>query len=193
MRHNRLAASLSLTAVAVSLCTCTLGAALAQDASRSPTLYAQAGLAEHGTNTLTVGGTLPWNGWRDSLWGGELRGHWDVTVSRWSFHAAPGRSGRLLLLGGTPTLRLHPDGGRSAWFWEAGIGVTLANRRYVTRHKEFSSRFNFASHAGVGIHLGARRQHELLLQVQHVSNAGIKRPNPGENFIQLRYAHAVSW
>jgi len=28
--------------------------------------------------------------------------------------------------------------------------------------------------------------------VQHISNARIKRPNPGENFIQLRYAHALS-
>jgi len=193
MRNNRFAASLSLTAFAASLCVCTLDAALAQTGSRSPTLYVQAGWGEHSTDVLTVGGTLPWNTWRYDLWGGELRGHWDVYASRWSFHAAPGRSGRLVLLGVTPTLRLHPDGGSSAWFWEAGIGVTLANRRYVARDKEFGSRFNFASHAGVGIHLGTHRQHELLLRLQHVSNAGIKRPNPGGNFIQLRYAHTVSW
>ena len=28
-------------------------------------------------------------------------------------------------------------------------------------------------------------RHELALRVQHFSNAGIKRPNPGENFLQF--------
>jgi len=185
-------AFLSRASSALLLCACTLGTALAQEASRSPTLYVQAGLAEHSTDSLTVGGTLPWNGWRYSLWGNELRGHWDIYASRWSFHAALGRGSSLMLLGVTPTLRLHPGGGRSAWFWEAGVGVAMSNRRYVTQHKEFSTRFNFASHAGVGVYLGARRQHELMLQVQHISNARIKRPNPGENVIQLRYAYALS-
>ena len=31
-------------------------------------------------------------------------------------------------------------------------------------------------------------RHELALRLQHFSNAGIKHPNPGENFVQLRYA-----
>jgi len=185
-------AFLSRTSSALLLCASTLGAALAQDASRSPTLYVQADLADHSTDSLTLGGTLPWNGWEYSLWGSAVRGHWDISVSRWSFHAAPDRSSSLMLLGVTPTLRLHPGGGRSAWFWEAGVGVTVSNRRYVTRHKEFSTRVNFASHAGVGVYLGARHQHELMLRVQHISNARIKRPNPGENFIQLRYAYALS-
>jgi hypothetical protein len=28
------------------------------------------------------------------------------------------------------------------------------------------------------------------LRLSHVSNAGIKEPNPGENFLQLRYARS---
>ncbi len=35
--------------------------------------------------------------------------------------------------------------------------------------------------------LDAERRHALVLRIQHVSNAGIKRPTPGENFLQLRY------
>ena len=80
------------------------------------------------------------------------------------------------------------DQGRSAFFVEAGIGATLADKRYQTPEREFSTRFNFASHLGAGLRLGARRQHEVMLRVQHVSNAGIKHPNPGNNFVQLRYA-----
>ena len=32
--------------------------------------------------------------------------------------------------------------------------------------------------------------HELALRVQHYSNAGIRHPNPGENFVQLRGSFA---
>ena len=158
------------------------------DLSHAPSIYLQASRAEHGTDALTAGATLPWRQWRGQLWGGELRGHWDIYLSRWSFDGMGGHN-HSLVLGVTPTLRLRPHGGRSAWFWEAGIGATLASHRYRPVGQEaFSTRFNFASHLGLGVNLGAQRQHELLLRLQHVSNAGIKKPNPGLNFVQLRYA-----
>lgn len=158
------------------------------DLSHAPSIYLQGAIAEHDTEALTLGLTLPWREWRMPLWGGELRGHWDLYLSRWFFKGAA-RHGGTLVLGVTPTLRLRPDGGSSAWFWEAGIGVTLADQRYhPAGQEEFSTRFNFASHLGIGINFGARRQHELLLRLQHVSNAGIKKPNPGLEFLQLRYA-----
>jgi lipid A 3-O-deacylase len=40
----------------------------------------------------------------------------------------------------------------------------------------------------VGRSFGADRRHELSLRVSHFSNCGIETPNPGENFLQLRYA-----
>lgn len=152
-------------------------------------IYLQAGHAEHDTETLTVGLTLPWRGWSMALWGGELRGHWDLYLSRWSFTGAANHDSSLVL-GVTPTLRLRPRTGRAAWFWEGGIGATLASHRYRPLGEEpFSTRFNFASHVGLGINLGAQRQHEWLLRFQHVSNARIKQPNPGLNALQLRYTH----
>ncbi|WP_313083548.1 acyloxyacyl hydrolase [Pulveribacter sp.] len=157
-------------------------------AADTPSVYVQAGRARGDTDALTLGVTLPWRSFQRELWGGQLRGYWDVYLSRWSYDAAPGRGGHSTLLGITPTLRLTPDHGRSALFWEAGIGATYADKRYVTPDREFSTRFNFASHLGVGLQFGERRQHELALRVQHVSNAGIKKPNPGNNFVQLRYA-----
>ena len=56
--------------------------------------------------------------------------------------------------------------------------------------REMSTRYNFASHMGVGLWLDNARRHALLLRVEHVSNARIKRPNPGENFLQVRYERA---
>lgn len=159
----------------------------AQTLAHAPSLYLQGGWARQGTDAFTVGATLPWGSWSKPLWGGELCGHWDLYLSRWSFDGVAGYNSSLVL-GVTPTLRLRPDQGRSAWFFEAGIGATLANHRYRVVQRSFSTQFNFAPHLGLGINLGARRQHELLLGVQHVSNAGIKEPNPGLNFVFLRYA-----
>ncbi|AVS69022.1 acyloxyacyl hydrolase [Paracidovorax avenae] len=157
--------------------------------TEGPSVYVQGGWAEHQTDSATVGVTLPWTSWRSELWGSEVRGYWDIYASRWSYDSVDGGSGHATLAGITPTFRLRPDNGRSPWFLEGGVGITYMDKRYHTPHKEFSTRYNFASHLGLGYSLGAQRQHEIAIRVQHLSNAGIKRPNPGENFVQLRYAY----
>lgn len=153
----------------------------------SPSLYLQGGVAREDSQAVTIGATLPWNGWQKAWGGGELRGHWDVYASQWRADGAVGRV-HSTVLGVSPTLRLRHDGGRSAWFTEGGLGINYASPRYVTLHKAFSTRFNFASHLAIGFNHGAQRQHEWQLRIQHTSNGGIKKPNPGQNFLQLRYA-----
>ncbi|MBB6557791.1 hypothetical protein HNP48_000455 [Acidovorax soli] len=165
------------------------GAAQAQSAQASPSLYIQGSQARQGTDALAIGATLPWKGWQRPLWGGQLTGYWDLYASRWSYDGLSGQREHLSLVGLTPTLRLRMDEGRSAWFWEGGIGLTVADKRYEIPNRTFSTRANFASHLGLGVGLGEQRQHDLVLRVQHVSNAGIKKPNPGENFVQLRYGY----
>lgn len=164
-------------------------AAQAQSAQASPSLYVQGSQARRDTDAVTLGATLPWKGWQRSLWGGQLTGYWDLYASRWSYDGLSGQREHLSLVGLTPTLRLRMDEGRSAWFWEGGIGLTVADKRYEIPNRTFSTRANFASHLGLGVSLGEQRQHDLVLRVQHVSNAGIKKPNPGENFVQLRYGY----
>lgn len=164
-------------------------AAQAQSAQASPSLYVQGSQARRDTDALTIGATLPWKGWQRPLWGGQLTGYWDLYASRWSYDGLSGQREHLSLVGLTPTLRLRMDEGRSAWFWEGGIGLTVADKRYEIPNRTFSTRANFASHLGLGVSLGEQRQHDLVLRVQHVSNAGIKKPNPGENFVQLRYGY----
>ncbi|QEA12886.1 acyloxyacyl hydrolase [Comamonas flocculans] len=163
--------------------------AMAQPAAARNMLYLQGSASAGGTHILTLGTTLPWHtsGWQ--LGSGALSGHWDAYASYWNYRGVQ-RSG-LWLLGLTPVLRWTPDGGRSAWFVQAGIGVTLMDHLYEKPGKSFSTAFNFASHLGVGLRLGEHRQQELMLSVQHISNARIKRPNPGINLVQLRYA--VHW
>ena len=155
-------------------------------AAESSSLYVQAGQFA-GTRSLTVGATLPWRGWRYVLGRGEVTGYWDGYVSQWSYDGQPWRS-HIQLIGITPTLRWAPGGAASPWFVEGGVGATLADHLLRRADKQFSTTFNFASHIGVGMRWGERKRHEFLLRVQHVSNGRIKHPNPGQNFLQLRYA-----
>ena len=71
---------------------------------------------------------------------------------------------------------------------EAGVGVVLLDRLYISQEKKVSTRLNFGTHLGAGRYFGAWRPYELALRVQHVSNTRIKKPDPGANFVQLRYA-----
>jgi hypothetical protein len=154
----------------------------------SPAMYLQYGAAEHDADSWTLGATLPWRDWRRGLWGGVLTGYWDLWAGRWSAPLEGSRRGTWVI-GVNPTLRWRGQGGQSRWFTEAGVGLSWAlNRRYVTDEKEFPTRYNFATHIGMGYLFGSQGQHEIALRLEHHSNAGIKKPNPGENFLQLRYA-----
>jgi lipid A 3-O-deacylase len=71
---------------------------------------------------------------------------------------------------------------------DAALGITYLSEDYVTPNKTFGSRWNFTQRLGVGRSFGEQGRHELALSLHHFSNAGIKKPNPGENFLSVRYA-----
>jgi lipid A 3-O-deacylase len=86
-------------------------------------------------------------------------------------------------VGITPVLRLQ-SASQIGLYAEAGIGAHLLSDLYNNDGRQFSTRFQFGDHLGLGYvaqnHLG------ICLQLQHFSNAGIKRPNPGELFIVFK-------
>jgi hypothetical protein len=156
-------------------------------------LAPQSAFAQYGsagdTEAATIGVTWDWNR-RWSLGSGELSGYWEAALGRWRGPAV-GDSGSAYTtqIGITPVFRWRPDGGSSPWFFEAGIGANALTPIYRTERKSFSTTFNFGDHLAVGRSFGAQREHELALRVQHFSNGGIKEPNPGETFGQLRYVY----
>jgi len=165
-------------------------AALSSGASaeglRPDWVYVQGGLAEHGTVSATVGVAWPWS-WRTELSGAELTGQTEFYASHWS--AEDFGSGRqsLTQLGLVPVLRIRFGQGRSDWFLEGGIGVSWLDKTYHTPDKRFSTAGNFHDMFGVGRSFGPGRSRELSLRLVHYSNAGVKKPNPGADFLQLRY------
>ncbi len=153
----------------------------------SHTVFLQGGLADD-TDMLVVGITWDWPWHRDYALG-RLSGYWEMSFGRWDTnHPALDGSTWVTQFGVTPVLRLQPESWGGRWFIEAGIGANLLLPVYRSSDKRFSTTFNFGDHLAVGRRFGQRAEHEIALRLQHFSNAGIKRPNPGEDFIQLRYS-----
>ena len=66
---------------------------------------------------------------------------------------------------------------------EAGIGVYLLSHTINNDTTHMSTSLEFGSHAGAGLRLGTRGETRLGIAFQHLSNAGIKQPNGGVNFL----------
>jgi lipid A 3-O-deacylase len=165
------------------------GAASAQAADWRPQgAFVEAGVAPHATYKVTAGLVWPWS-WRGSWHTAQLTGTTEAYLSEWSAQDF-GQRRTFTQVGLLPLVRLRFRGGASPWFVEGGIGVSLMSPLYRTSTRTFSTSFNFVDTLGIGRSLDAQHRHELSLRLQHFSNADIKRPNPGENFLQLRYAVA---
>lgn len=157
------------------------------DALAPSSAFVQAGAASD-AQMLIAGVTWDWS-WHKDLAIGRLSGYWEASFGRWnSDHGPEGGSAWVTQLGLTPVLRLYPGSWGGRWFLEGGIGVNVLLPIYRSRSKRFSTAFNFGDHLAVGRRFGEGARHELALRLQHFSNAGIKQPNPGEDFVQLRYS-----
>ena len=60
---------------------------------------------------------------------------------------------------------------------------------FQSRSRSFSTEFNFQNHLAVGYVLGERGEHDFALRIEHFSNAGIRKPNPGMDFGSFRYTY----
>jgi lipid A 3-O-deacylase len=169
-----------------------LGAGTAQaDPSATTGIYGQysrSGSASK-TNGYTIGVTKPID-WQRPLWGTQATAYWDLYGTLLDSDGLRGTDYHTWLIGFKPVFRLRFDEGRSSWFTDAGVGVSYTDVLYRSNAKEFSTRFNFGTHLAVGYSFGAQREQEISLRFEHYSNARIKKPNPGENYVQVRYAHS---
>lgn len=163
------------------------GANLAQErsaATAGPSLFVDGGPTAHDGHVVGLGLRWP-SGWQAQRWGAQWSLATDLSLRRWSASLAQGRD-TTLQLALAPVLRWRPDAGRSAWFVEGGIGLSLHDSRYERDGQRMSTRWNFQDMLGVGRSLGERQ--ELSLWLVHVSNAGLRKPNPGEEMLLLRWS-----
>lgn len=120
----------------------------------------------------------------------HVAGHWDVAVARW-FNDEPLRpSSGLWDLSVTPVLRLQQTV-RSAFspYLEIGVGAHLLSETSVSPDRRFSTALQFGSHIGVGVRFGPHHEYDLGYRFRHLSNAGIKQPNDGIEFHEVRLGY----
>lgn len=176
--HSRQALMLAATVFA---------SATAQAAGLAPSAgFVEAAAADHRTYATTVGLIWPWS-WKSDWLGGELTGSTEAFVSNWTTRAEARREG-YTQIGVVPLVRYRFSQGRSPWFLEGGIGLSLLDSRFVIASRQMSTALNFYDVLAAGRSFGIDNRHEVSLRLSHISNAGIKKPNPGQEFLQMRYA-----
>lgn len=120
--------------------------------------------------------------------GRHLSGYWDANLAYWRLNAyrnVRGQKKDMAVIGFTPVFRYQNDS-KLGWYAEAGIGVSLFSDLYKNEDKELATAFQFADHVGVGY---TTARWDLGLRFQHYSNASIKRPNAGANWLIAKAAY----
>jgi lipid A 3-O-deacylase len=128
--------------------------------------FVEAGYGDDSTSLLRAGITYRWRG--------SLAGYWEIGAGAWD-----NAEETTVDIGVTPVFRLQ----RSRFYLEAGIGVHLVHAHVST---EGNLALQFGSHAGVGVHSG---KYDFGVRLQHLSNGGLSRPNPGNNFMLVRFQY----
>ena len=112
----------------------------------------------------------------------HVGGYWDAQIGQWN------GASNITDFGLTPTFRLERTAGYGPYL-EGAIGFHYLTEKQITSAKRFGSNFQFGDHVGAGYRFGDKGRFDLSLRFQHLSNAGIKKPNPGINFTQLRFQY----
>ncbi len=133
---------------------------------------------------IVAGWTQPTPLWQGESW--RLRLRHEGVLAGWHVPRARG----IVELGYSPVLRLErPLQSNRVFFVEGSIGVRLLSHTRVSQEHRMSTAFQFADMLGVGMQFGHEARSTLGMRFQHLSNLGIKKPNPGINFLQVYYSY----
>jgi hypothetical protein len=135
---------------------------------------------------------VSWN-W-DKQWFADgdwlVTGFWEASLGTWRGHSVTGGNQTVTDVGLTPVFRLQQKKpGEFAPYAEAAIGFHLITPTLIYANRRFGSAFQFGDHVGLGVRFGGHRQFDLGYRFQHLSNGGLKKPNQGINFNQIRFAY----
>lgn len=116
----------------------------------------------------------------------HLGAYWDLQLGQWYGHGKQ----TITDIGLTPVFR-YQQTVRSSFspYVEAAIGLHLIEPVRMDDGRGFTTAFQFGDHVGFGARFGERGQYDLGVRFQHLSNGGIKEPNNGINFAQVRFQY----
>ena len=102
--------------------------------------------------------------------------YWDFSIGGWH-----GDEGKVHDVGLTPVFRYAKAS--TGPYLEGAIGFHILSDSHINSDLDFSTRFQFGSHLGAGYHHG---RYDWQVRLQHLSNGGMRNPNPGINFMAIR-------
>ena len=157
-------------------------AALALGSLSAQAVDFTAAIGQSGDSNMVYRLGAQWN-WDTSWWQssvGRLTGYWDAGYTYWDGDETSSNHS----LSFSPVFVYEFAGESVQPYIEAGIGVA-AFADTDLEDNDLGSSFQFEDRLGAGLRFSGQ---EIGIRALHYSNAGIKQPNPGENFVQLRYA-----
>lgn len=116
--------------------------------------------------------------------------YWEANLSYWYLYKQKEGEEDLFELGITPNFRVERNWA-SQWgrpYLEAGLGVHLLSKVHIGP-RDLGSALQFGTHAGFGLRFGSHEQWDIAYRYEHLSNAGLKEPNPGINFGMVRFGY----
>ena len=117
-----------------------------------------------------------------------LTGYWEASVGSWKSSVAGNK--RIWDVGFTPVFRLQSKASSGFRpYLDGAVGAHLISDTHIDANRNMGSTFEFGSFAGMGLMFGEKGQFDLGYRFQHLSNADLKKPNPGINFQQIRFAY----
>lgn len=136
---------------------------------------------DNGLNKYEVG--LNWDSgfaWGNpNGWGAKLQ--YEVELARWNTRRGTNRQD-VTEFGLSPILRIEKRGASWVPFAELSVGLRLLSSTHTSDEHRYSTAFQFSDMAGIGVAFGPQQRAEVGFRYQHISNASIKRPNPGTDF-----------
>ena len=135
------------------------------------------GRGEDDTNLLRIFVTDRWREAARALGGDwQFAGYWEISAGVWDNKDESSAD-----LGATPVFRFE----RRSLYVEGAVGFHLV-QTHVSASRTFSTAFQFGDHIGIGMR---GREYDVGIALQHLSNASIRHPNPGINFILVRFQY----
>ena len=119
-------------------------------------------------------------------WAWQLDRLWIARAAYWNAEHPQPFGKHLWDVSLMPTLRFTPRGEEPLQpFVEAAIGAHLLSTTHID-NRRMSTAFQFGEQLALGVRVRGRVPMAISLRAEHVSNGGIKEPNPGVTFLGLR-------
>jgi hypothetical protein len=114
----------------------------------------------------------------------QLAGYMEFSTGGWQ------GTERVAAVAALPVFRIERSYSAVVPYFEGGMGLSLLSQVEAASGRPASSRLQIGDHIGVGMRFGEQRRHEIGLRLQHLSDGGVARPNPGMSFGLVRYQYS---